>query len=93
MTDDTLPDALGASGIADEAFDAEPSALSDDTAPASGWLDAASTESADFIRTKGWGDLDSVVRSYRNLESMLGNDRAGRTVTLPSARAISRSPA
>jgi hypothetical protein len=29
------------------------------------------------------GDLDAVVRSYQNLESMLGSDRAGRTLTLP----------
>ncbi|MCG8545856.1 MAG: hypothetical protein MJE12_16780, partial [Alphaproteobacteria bacterium] len=47
------------------------------------WLDAVDDNTTDFIRTKGWGDLDAVIRSYQNLESMLGNDRAGRTVTLP----------
>ena len=47
------------------------------------WLDGSDDNTADFVRTKGWGDLDAVIRSYQNLESMLGNDRAGRTVTLP----------
>jgi hypothetical protein len=48
-----------------------------------GWLSQTSNESADFIRTKGWDNLDAVIRSYQNLESMLGSDRAGRTIVLP----------
>ena len=48
-----------------------------------GWLSQSSGDSADFIRTKGWDNLDAVIRSYQNLESMLGSDRAGRTIVLP----------
>ena len=84
MTDHTLSDTLG---VSDAVSDTEPSEFLGDGPPASAWLDAASMESVDFVRTKGWEDLDSVVRSYRNLESMLGNDRAGRTVTLPKDEA------
>lgn len=51
--------------------------------PAADWLSQTSSESADFIRTKGWDNLDAVIRSYQNLESMLGSDRAGRTIVLP----------
>ena len=47
------------------------------------WLSQSSGDSADFIRTKGWDNLDAVIRSYQNLESMLGSDRAGRTIVLP----------
>ena len=47
------------------------------------WLSGLDDDSAEFVRTKGWEDLDAVVRSYQNLESMLGSDRAGRTLTLP----------
>jgi hypothetical protein len=48
-----------------------------------GWLSRSSGDTADFIRTKGWENLDAVIRSYQNLESMLGSDRAGRTIVLP----------
>lgn len=48
------------------------------------WLDAIDPGNAAFARTKGWEDLDAVIRSYQNLESMLGSDRAGRTVVLPN---------
>ena len=47
------------------------------------WLSGLDEDSAEFVRTKGWEDLDAVVRSYQNLESMLGSDRAGRTLTVP----------
>lgn len=52
--------------------------------PQPGWLDAAEPDNASFARTKGWDDVDAVIRSYQNLESMLGSDRAGRTVVLPA---------
>lgn len=54
-----------------------------DSATTADWLSQISPDSADFVRTKGWEDFDAVVRSYQNLESILGNDRAGRTVVLP----------
>jgi hypothetical protein len=48
------------------------------------WLGAIDPGNAAFARTKGWENLDAVIRSYQNLESMLGSDRAGRTVVLPN---------
>lgn len=53
----------------------------------SNWLSSLDDDSAEFVRTKGWEDLDAVVRSYQNLESMLGSDRVGRTLTLPKDEA------
>jgi hypothetical protein len=47
------------------------------------WLDAIDPDNSAFARTKGWEDLDAIIRSYQNLESLLGNERAGRTVVLP----------
>ena len=52
--------------------------------PGKGWLDTAAPDNAAFARTKGWDDVDAVIRSYQNLESLLGSDRAGRTVVLPA---------
>ena len=56
----------------------------DDAGVDRNWLDAIDPDAAAFVRTKGWEDLDAIVRSYQNLESMLGSERAGRTVVLPS---------
>lgn len=47
------------------------------------WLDGLSDDNAEFAAGKGWDGADAIVSSYRNLEGLLGHDRAGRTVTLP----------
>jgi hypothetical protein len=60
-----------------------PDRATPDAEAESDWLDTIDPETADFARTKGWEDLNAVIRSYQNLESMLGSDRAGRTVVLP----------
>lgn len=82
MTEHALPGTAeenagnGKGPNADLPPDANPDSIVD-------WLSQTSTDSADFIRTKGWDNLDAVVHSYQNLESILGNERAGRTVVLP----------
>ena len=56
-------------------------------APESGiaWLPNADADTKGFIETKGWQSPADAVTSYRNIEKMLGADRAGRTVVLPTA--------
>lgn len=53
------------------------------------WLgDAASdADTAGFVQTKGWKAPTDVVKSYRNLEKLVGHDKAGRTVVLPGENA------
>lgn len=38
---------------------------------------------AGYVQNKGWKGAPDVVESYKNLEKMLGADRAGNTVILP----------
>lgn len=48
------------------------------------WYSTLPTEQHALIQTKGWKDAGAVVESYTNLEKLLGADRAGRTVTIPT---------
>lgn len=53
--------------------------------PALSWLPANVDQ--DLLTTaqhKGWQTAVDAVKSYRDLEKMLGADRAGRTVTIPA---------
>lgn len=52
--------------------------------PAVPWLPKADADAAGYIQTKGWAGPEDVLTSYRNLEKMVGADRAGRTVVLPA---------
>lgn len=40
-------------------------------------------ETVGYIKNKGWDSTQKVVDSYKNLESMYGHDKAGRTIVLP----------
>ena len=40
------------------------------------WVEGLSDENAAFANGKGWEGPDSVIDSYRNLESLFGHDRA-----------------
>jgi hypothetical protein len=73
------------SSVSDDDLATAEGASLDEQASGGDWLDAIDPESAAFARTKGWEDLDAVIRSYQNLESLLGSDRAGRTIVLPSS--------
>lgn len=48
------------------------------------WYSTLPTEQHALVQTKGWKDAGAVVESYTNLEKLLGADRAGRTVTIPT---------
>ena len=55
--------------------------------PAAGdWFARLSAEDRAYAQNKGWADGssgDALFQSYRQLEQLLGNDRAGRTFTIP----------
>lgn len=63
------------------------------TAPAAtpagavGWLDGADELTLGYAQNKGWQNPLEAVKSYQNLEKLLGADRAGRTVVLPGENA------
>lgn len=54
-------------------------------APAAGiaWLPGADEAAVGYVQNKGWGGPADVLTGYRNLETMLGADRAGRTIVMP----------
>lgn len=47
------------------------------------WYADLDKDTQGYLANKGWKEPSDVVHGYRNLEKLLGNDRAGRTVTLP----------
>jgi hypothetical protein len=73
--------------MADEPAAAAATPPAQGTAPpaaAAPWFGALPAEEAGFIQNKGWQNVADTVKSYRNLENMLGADRAGRTVVIPA---------
>jgi hypothetical protein len=53
-------------------------------APAIAWLPGADEATIGYVQNKGWQGPADALTGYRNLETMLGADRAGRTVVLPA---------
>jgi len=51
-------------------------------APAS-WLSGLDETTTGYAQNKGWDSPAKAIDSYRNLEKLLGADRAGNTVILP----------
>lgn len=51
--------------------------------PAIPWLEGADEVTVGYIQNKGWDGPGKLLDSYRNLEKVLGADRAGNTVVLP----------
>lgn len=47
------------------------------------WLPGADESSVGYVQNKGWSGPNDVLTGYRNLETMLGADRAGRTIVMP----------
>lgn len=76
-----LAGALAAQGGGDGSAGAGGSGDGDGGAP---WYSDLPVEMHPTIQTKGWKDPAAVVDSYVNLEKLLGADRAGRTITLPT---------
>lgn len=60
-------------------------------APAPGaypeWLKGADDTTIGYVQNKGWTEPTQVLEGYRNLEKLLGADKAGRTVVLPGEKA------
>jgi hypothetical protein len=55
-------------------------------APAT-WLNGLDEVTTGYAQNKGWDNPAKAIDSYRNLEKLLGADRAGNTVILPKADA------
>lgn len=51
--------------------------------PPSTWYNGADELTTGYIQNKGWKDPIEAVRSYQNLEKLLGADKAGNAVILP----------
>lgn len=52
-------------------------------APAGGWLAGLSEDLRGLAAAKGWAEPADALKSYQNLESIFGADKAGRTLHLP----------
>lgn len=50
---------------------------------ATDWLDGLPEEARAYAAAKGWGGPAAAVESYRQLERLLGADKAGRGLVLP----------
>jgi hypothetical protein len=53
--------------------------------PAIPWLPSADEVTVGYLQNKGWTEPVQMLDSYRNLEKLMGADRAGNTVILPKA--------
>ena len=54
------------------------------TATPSGWFDSVKdTEVKTWLGTKNFPDAETAFKSHRNLESLMGADKAGRTLLMP----------
>lgn len=61
---------------------AAPAAPAAPAEPAS-WLNGVDEVSLGYAQNKGWDNPAKAIDSYRNLEKLLGADRAGNTIVLP----------
>lgn len=80
----------GASTPATAAPAATPATAAPATTPASApegtaqtWYNGADELTTGYIQNKGWQNPLDAIKSYQNLEQLLGADRAGRTVVMP----------
>lgn len=62
-----------------------PPAAGAPTAPE--WLKGADELTVGYVQNKGWTEPTQVLEGYRNLEKLLGADKAGRAVVLPGEKA------
>jgi hypothetical protein len=51
------------------------------------WLKGADEVTVGYVQNKGWTEPTQVLEGYRNLEKLLGADKAGRAVVLPGEKA------
>lgn len=88
MTDIATP-ADGGQGAAAPAAApvSAPAAPAAAPAPALSWLPGADEATVGYVQNKGWSEPGQVLEGYRNLEKLLGADRAGSTLIVPKADA------
>lgn len=57
--------------------------------PANGipWLEGADETTVGYVQNKGWNDPRQVLDGYRNLEKLLGADKANNAVIVPKGEA------
>jgi len=81
MSDVNTP-AEGGQGAAPAAASAAaPAAAAPAAAPS--WLSGADETTVGYVQNKGWTEPKQVLEGYRNLEKLLGADKAGNAVILP----------
>ena len=51
------------------------------------WLNGADETTVGYVQNKGWSDPKQVLDGYRNLEKLLGADKANNAVIIPRAEA------
>lgn len=51
------------------------------------WLEGEDETTIGYVQNKGWSDPKQVLDSYRNLEKLMGADKAGNAVVIPRADA------
>lgn len=51
------------------------------------WLNGADETTIGYVQNKGWTEPTQVLEGYRNLEKLLGADKAGNAVIIPKADA------
>jgi len=66
---------------------ADTSAATQTTATGQTWFNGADELTTGYIQNKGWQNPLEAVKSYQNLEKLMGADKAGNTVVLPKAEA------
>lgn len=87
MTDPIAPAAPAPAAPASAAPAAPVSAAPAAPAAPTSWVDALPVEMKGFALNKGWDKEEKAVRSYIELEKIIGADKAGRTVVLPGEKA------
>jgi hypothetical protein len=94
MSETAAPAAVSGQGAAATAAPATTAAVVATTTPAAStappapaaaltWLPTADEVTVGYVTNKGWTEPGQVLDSYRNLEKLMGADRAGNTVVLP----------
>lgn len=89
MTDSTAS-ALSGEGVPAAPAAPAPSApvaVAPVTPAAPAWLEGADETTVGYVQNKGWQEPKQVLEGYRNLEKLLGADKAGNAVVLPKADA------
>lgn len=88
------PAAAPAAPAAPTSLQVSPAPTTLPAAPAApSWLDGADETTVGYVQNKGWNDPKQVLEGYRNLEKLLGADKANNAVILPKPDATPKEMA